>query len=94
MFEYNITQNYIGDMVKRIKQPLPPAPTSYMGTLISKGLDALGIGSSITRVQKDQADARVQLTNWVNDPRNIVHFKGLAPSQQEGIRSLLTGENQ
>lgn len=92
MFEYNVTQNYVGDIVKRIKQPLPPAPRTYAGTIISRGLDAVGIGSGITRVQKDQANARLELQNWVNDPRNVVHFRGLAPSQQEGIRSLLVGD--
>lgn len=92
MFEYNVTQNYIGDIVKRIKQPLPPPPRTRLGVMFGKGLDALGIGSSTTRVQEDQAEARLQLQHWVNDPRNIVHFRGLAPSQQEGIRSLIRGE--
>lgn len=91
MFDYQVTQNYIGDIVKRIKQPLPPAPSTRMGVLFSKGLDALGIGSALTRVQEDQADARLQLQHWVNDPRNIVHFRGLSPSQQEGIRSMIRG---
>ncbi len=92
MFEYGVTQNYLGDVVKRIKQPLPPAPKTYVGTMFSKGLDMLGIGSKMSKVQEDQAAARIELQNWVNDPRNIVHFRGLAPSQQEGIRSLLKGD--
>jgi hypothetical protein len=91
MFEYNVTQTYLGGLVDRIKQPLPPAPRTYMGTLISKGMDALGIGSNITKVQEDQHAARLELTNWINDPRNQVHFRGLSDSQQQGIHSLLTG---